>query len=128
MTPEYKELYDAALQARENACAPYSKFKVGAALKTVDGKIYTGCNVESASYGLTICAERVALTKALSEGERAFACILIVADTEKVCAPCGACRQLLMDYAPELKVIMTNLKEEVLEEEIESLLKHPFKM
>ena len=125
---DYTELFDAAMKARENACALYSKFKVGAALKTVDGKIYTGCNVESASYGLTICAERVALTKALSEGERKFESILIVADTEKVCTPCGACRQLLIDYADDLQVVMTNLKGEMMVEDIESLLKHPFKI
>jgi len=101
-------LVTAAVQARKHAQARYSHFEVGAALETKDGKVYSGCNVESSSYGLTICAERVALTKAISEGEREFTRIAIVGPDDEYCPPCGACRQLLFDYAPELEVITSN--------------------
>jgi homotetrameric cytidine deaminase len=106
-TPE-QSLIDAAWQAREQACARYSDFRVGACLESDDGTLYTGCNVESSSYGLTCCAERVALFKALSEGRRRFTRIVVVADTRQPCPPCGACRQLLLDYAPGLVVIQCN--------------------
>ncbi len=94
-----------------HARASYSNFPVGAALETTQGEIITGCNVESSSYGLTICAERVALTKALSEGKSAFKAIAIVGPYQDFCPPCGACRQLLYDYAPDLLVIMTDGKD-----------------
>jgi len=94
----------AALEARERAVAPYSKFKVGAALLTASGEIITGANVESASYGLTCCAERVALFKALTEGKTRFTAVAVVARMAPVPMPCGACRQLLAEYAPEAKV------------------------
>ncbi|HWN94321.1 MAG TPA: cytidine deaminase [Methylomirabilota bacterium] len=97
-------LIAAALQARENAVAPYSKFQVGAALLTSDGKIISGANVESASYGLTCCAERVALFKALTEGQNNFKAVAVVAALPKGPTPCGACRQLLAEYAPEALV------------------------
>jgi len=103
-----QKLIEKAKEARINARARYSKFRVGAALLTEDGRIYTGCNVESSSYGLSICAERVALTKALSEGENEFAAIAISAKDGVYCPPCGACRQLLIDYAPDLDVILTD--------------------
>ncbi len=109
---EQNELIAQAMNARKNARAKYSDFAVGAAILTKDGKIFTGCNVESSSYGLSICAERVALTKALSEGADSFSAIAIVADTVQPVSPCGACRQLLQDYAPNAVVIMSNLHNE----------------
>jgi cytidine deaminase len=122
----FDDLFLAAVEARENASAPYSNFKVGAAIITKNGVIYSGCNVESSSFGLTICAERNALFNAVSRGEREFEAILIVADTENPVSPCGACRQVIYDYAPDIKVIMTNLKKETAEEVITALLKYPF--
>jgi cytidine deaminase len=95
----------------KNAQARYSNFRVGAALQTKDNKVFTGCNIESSSYSLTICAERVALVKALSEGYTKFSSIAIYADSTDFCPPCGACRQLLFDYAPDLEVILTDGKE-----------------
>ncbi|MGH7451044.1 MAG: cytidine deaminase [bacterium] len=102
------KLITAAQQAKTQALAPYSNFRVGAALETAAGKIYTGCNIESSSYGLTCCAERVAIFKALSEGERDFARIAVAADTEEFCTPCGACRQVLWDYAQNLEILCVN--------------------
>ncbi len=101
-----QKLVKAAGQARQYSRAHYSNFRVGAAILAKSGKIFTGCNVESSSFGLTICAERVALTKALSEGEDAFTAIAIVAREGSYCPPCGACRQLLFDYAPQLEIIL----------------------
>jgi cytidine deaminase len=98
----------AAQQAKTRALAPYSEFRVGAAIETLAGKIYTGCNIESSSYGLTCCAERVAIFKALSEGERDFVRMAVAADTEEFCTPCGACRQVLWDYAQNLEIICVN--------------------
>lgn len=106
MTTE--QLADAALAARLNAFAPYSSFKVGAALATEDGKVYTGCNVENATYGLTVCAERVALFKAISEGERRFARIAVASQSARPATPCGACRQLLWEFAGDIEVILVN--------------------
>ncbi len=102
------KLVNAALQAKTQALAPYSKFRVGAAIETAAGKIYAGCNIESSSYGLTCCAERVAIFKALSEGERDFARMAVAADTEEFCTPCGACRQVLWDYAKDLQILCVN--------------------
>lgn len=102
--PGKNDLLAAAARARENAVAPYSKFRVGAALLTASGEIITGANVESASYGLTCCAERIALFKALTEGKRSFAAIAIVARIAGGPMPCGACRQLLAEYAPDATV------------------------
>lgn len=103
-----QELIQLATVAREQAYVPYSKFKVGAALLSEDGRIFTGANVENASYGLTICAERVAVVKAISEGAQRFATIAIVTDLADPASPCGACRQVLVEFAPQLKVIMAN--------------------
>ena len=100
----------AARAARENAVATFSKFRVGAALRAKSGKVYTGCNVENASYGLTICAERVAIFKALSEGERGFDAIAVVTDAEKLTPPCGACRQIIWEFCGDAEVILGNLK------------------
>ena len=99
-----KRLIDAALDARECAVAPYSRFQVGAALLTAKGEVVTGANVESASYGLTCCAERVALFKALTQGAKSFVAIAIVARAPNGPMPCGACRQLLAEYAPKATV------------------------
>ena len=105
-----KDLVRLANQARTKAYAPYSKFKVGAALLGKSGRIFTGCNVENASYGLACCAERNAVFKALSEGEREFRAIAIVSDSPKPTAPCGACRQVLNEFAPDISVIMPGKK------------------
>lgn len=102
-------LVAAAKAAREFAFAPFSQFKVGAALLAEDGTVVTGCNVESASYGLTICAERVAIVKGVSEGRTRFTRVVVVADTDNPTPPCGACRQLLWEFAPDAEVILENL-------------------
>ena len=104
-----KELIDAANDVRENAYAPYSNFKVGAAVETDDGTIYTGCNVESASYGLTVCAERVAIWKGISRGEKKFGRIAVVVDTEELTPPCGVCRQIIWEFCGDVPVILVNL-------------------
>src|SRR5712671_3491242 len=98
----------AALAAREQAHAPYSQFRVGAALEDSDGRVHTGCNIENATYGLTLCAERVAVFKALSEGSRNFRRIAIAADTDTLTPPCGACRQILWEFCGNLEVILVN--------------------
>jgi cytidine deaminase len=104
------DLIREAKHARMNARAPYSGFKVGAALETRSGKIFTGCNVENSSYGLTVCAERVAIWKAISEGESDFRRILILADSKQPAPPCGACRQIIWEYCGNIEVILANLK------------------
>jgi cytidine deaminase len=119
-------LIDAARAARENAVAKFSNFKVGAALETPDGKVITGCNVENATYGLTICAERVAMFKALSEGHRVFSRVAIVADTEDPTPPCGACRQILWEFGGDLEVILANLTHEKGVHRLKDLLPLPF--
>ncbi|MFZ3200455.1 MAG: cytidine deaminase [Candidatus Acidiferrales bacterium] len=123
---EYSTLIAAAKQARENAHAPYSNFRVGAALRAKSGRIYTGCNIESASYGLTCCAERVAIFKALSEGERGFEGMAVVADTEKLTPPCGACRQILWEFCGDLPVVLANLAGKEERESVGKLLPRPF--
>jgi cytidine deaminase len=107
---EFEALINTATQARENAHARFSNFKVGAALRTAEGKIYGGCNVENATYGLTICAERVAIFKAISEGERRFDAIAVVTDTDTLTPPCGACRQLIWEFCGDVPVVMANLR------------------
>ena len=104
------ELIKTATEARLRSVAPFSKFLVGAALRTKEGKVFTGCNVESASYGLTVCAERVAIWKALSEGERDFTDLVIVADTEQLTPPCGTCRQIIWEFAKHAKIVLANLR------------------
>ncbi len=101
-------LLAAALAARQHAHAPYSHFEVGAALEDVSGRIHTGCNVENATYGLTICAERVAVFKAISEGVREFRRIAVAADSEKLTPPCGACRQILWEFCGDIEVMLVN--------------------
>jgi cytidine deaminase len=104
---KYTTLARRALAARKHSYSPYSNFRVGAALLTKSGKIYTGCNIENSSYGLTICAERTALFKAISEGEKKFAAIAIASDENGFTPPCGACRQVIMDLAGDVDVILT---------------------
>jgi cytidine deaminase len=104
-----KELIEAATDVRERAYAPYSNFKVGAAVETEDGDIYTGCNVESASYGLTVCAERVAIWKGISRGVTKFGRIAVVVDTEELTPPCGVCRQIIWEFCGDVPVILSNL-------------------
>ena len=101
-------LLDAALAAREHAHAPYSHFRVGAALEDAAGRIHTGCNVENATYGLTLCAERVAVFKAISEGAREFRRIAVAADAGTLTPPCGACRQILWEFCGDIEIIMAN--------------------
>jgi cytidine deaminase len=102
------ELLAAALAARQHAHAPYSHFLVGAALEDASGRIHTGCNIENATYGLTVCAERVAVFKALSEGVREFRRIAVAADTETLTPPCGACRQILWEFCGDIEVLLVN--------------------
>ena len=123
---DHRSLVDAARRARENAVARFSNFKVGAALETTDGVVITGCNVENATYGLTICAERVAMFKALSEGHRTFSRIAIVADTDDPTPPCGACRQILWEFAGDLVVVLANLTQEKGVHRLKDLLPLPF--
>jgi cytidine deaminase len=120
------DLIAAARRARENADAAFSKFKVGAALEAADGAIFTGCNIENASYGLTICAERVAMFKALSEGHRVFTRIAIVADTPAPTPPCGACRQILWEFGGNLEIQLANLLEEKGTYRLKDLFPLPF--
>ncbi|PWT83933.1 MAG: cytidine deaminase [Blastocatellia bacterium] len=119
-------LIEAARQARENAHAEFSHFKVGAALETSSGVVITGCNVENATYGLTICAERVAMFKALSDGHRTFSRIAIVADTQEPTPPCGACRQILWEFGGDLQVLLASLTEEKGVYQLRDLLPLPF--
>ena len=120
------DLVVAARGARAFARARFSKFKVGAALETADGTIVTGCNIENATYGLTICAERVAMFKAVSEGHRTFRRIAIVANTKAPTPPCGACRQILWEFGGDLEVILANLQRETGRHQLSDLLPLPF--
>jgi cytidine deaminase len=123
---ENDTLISAARQARENAHAPYSNFRVGAALRATSGKIFGGCNVENATYGLTVCAERIAIFKAISEGERGFDAISVVTDTDALTPPCGACRQLIWEFCGDIPVIMANLKGRVEIMQMQNLFPRPF--
>ena len=121
-----RALIAAAVRAREAAQAPFSGFRVGAALELPDGAIVTGCNIENASYSLTVCAERVALLKALSDGLTRFARIAVVADTAEPTPPCGPCRQLLWEYCGDIEVILANLQGPVGRHRLSALLPLPF--
>jgi cytidine deaminase len=123
---DYDALITAAKQARENAHAPFSNFRVGAALRAKSGRTFTGCNVENATLGLTCCAERVAIFKAVSEGERGFDAIAVVADTDTLTPPCGACRQIIWEFCGDVPVILANLKGKVEHERSGTLLPKPF--
>ena len=122
---EIQKLMDCAIKARENAYSPYSHFAVGAALLCEDGTLYEGCNIENASYGLTNCAERTAIFKAVSEGHVTFKALAVVADTEGPCAPCGACRQVMAEFKIPL-LIMGNLMGNIKIVTIEELLPFSF--
>ncbi len=122
----HANLIDAARAVRLHAHANFSHFQVGAALEATDGRVFTGCNVENATYGLTICAERVAVFKAISEGCRSFVRVAVVADTEDPTPPCGACRQILWEFGGNLEVILANLKEEKARFSLAALLPYPF--
>jgi len=120
-------LIDEAKKARKMAYVPYSKFKVGAALLTKDGKVYRGCNIENAAYSMCNCAERTALFKAYSEGDKEYVALAVVADTDRPVSPCGACRQVISELCPkEMKVILTNLKNDIQELTVEELLPGAF--
>lgn len=122
-----EELINAAKQASKFAYAPYSKFKVGSAILTKANKIYTGANIENASYGLTICAERVALFKAISEGEKQFKAIAIYTNTKRFTMPCGACRQVLSEFSPKIELILINGAGKIKKTNLAKLLPYPFR-
>jgi cytidine deaminase len=123
---DYRELIEAARAARENAYAPFSHFQVGAAVRTRSGRMIGGCNVENASYGLTVCAERVAIFKAISEGEREFDAIAVVTDADRLTPPCGACRQIIWEMCGNVEVVLANLKGQVEVHRMKDLLPLPF--
>ena len=123
---EYDGLIAAAKEARENAHAKFSNFKVGAALRAASGRIFGGCNVENATYGLTVCAERVAIFKAISEGDRRFDAIAVVTDTLALTPPCGACRQLIWEFCGDVPVVMANLQGKVEVLRMRELFPKPF--
>jgi cytidine deaminase len=108
---DQKRLIEIAKEARRHAIANFSNFKVGAAIEASDGKVFTGCNIENATYGLTVCAERVAIWKALSEGTRDFKTLVIIADTKKLITPCGACRQLIWEFCGDITIILANIED-----------------
>ena len=120
------KLVDAALAARQHARAPFSNFKVGAALEDETGRIFTGCNVENATYGLTMCAERVAVFKAVSEGAREFRRIAVAADTDLLTPPCGACRQILWEFCGDIEVTLVNLEGKTETLRLKDLFPRPF--
>jgi cytidine deaminase len=119
-------LIAAARNAREHAHAPFSNFRVGAAVRAKSGRIFTGCNVENATYGLTLCAERVAVFKAISEGERGFDAVAVVADTDVLTPPCGSCRQILWEFCGDADVILANLQGKIERCRMSELLPRPF--
>jgi cytidine deaminase len=123
---DYKELIQAARKAKKNSHSPYSKFRVGAALLTKSGKIYTGCNIENSSYSLTVCAERTALFKAVSEGEKKFLAMVISTDVKDFISPCGACRQVISDLAGDIDIVLTNGVGKTKIMRMKELLPHPF--
>jgi cytidine deaminase len=120
------DLIKEATKARENAVAPFSKYKVGAALVTKAGKIYHGCNVENCTYALTVCAERVALLTALAAGEREFTAIAVVTQSEVPGTPCGPCRQLMWEYCGDIDVTVANLAGKSTVYKLSTLFPHPF--
>ena len=119
-------LLEAALRARDNACARFSNFKVGAALEDASGRIHTGCNIENATYGLTMCAERVAVFKAVSEGVRQFHRIAVAADTDVLTPPCGPCRQILWEFCGDIEIALVNLRGRTELHRMRDLFPRPF--
>ena len=126
MSEIHADLIQAAAAVRLHAFAPYSRFRVGAAVRGVSGRIHTGCNVESASFGLTCCAERVAVFKAVSEGEREIVAVAVVTDVSPPAAPCGACRQILFEFGPDMAVVRANLSGERVDAVMRDLLPDGF--
>ena len=120
------KLVEAALTARNNAHAPFSNFKVGAAVESDAGEIFTGCNIENATYGLTVCAERVAIFKALSEGARNFVRVAVAADTDQLTPPCGACRQILWEFCGDVDLTLVNLHGKTETLRLKDLFPRPF--
>lgn len=123
---DHDPLVDAARAARQHALADYSRFPVGAALETAGGQIITGCNIENATYGLTMCAERVAVFKAISDGHRVFRRLAVVADTIEPTPPCGACRQILWELVGDIEITIANLHTTLTSYHVRDLLPHPF--
>lgn len=121
-----RKLINKAHEARKSAYAPYSHFKVGAAIEAADGSVYTGCNIEDAVYSTTCCAERVALFKAVSDGKRKFKRIAVVADSKEPCPPCGTCRQALVEFVQDMEVIMANARGKVRISSLKDLLPDSF--
>ena len=119
-------LVAAALAARQNAFAPFSKFQVGAAIEDAEGRIHTGCNVENATYGLTVCAERVAVFKAISEGARKFRRVAVAADTDILTPPCGACRQILWEFCGDVEIVLANPRGRTESYRLKDLFPKPF--
>jgi len=126
MSGERDALIAAARAAREHAHAPFSSFRVGAAVRAKSGRVFTGCNVENATYGLTLCAERVAIFKAISEGERGFDAVAVAADTDTLTPPCGACRQIIWEFCGDAEIILANLKGKVETYRMSQLFPKPF--
>lgn len=122
MDPAYQELIKAAEKAMENACCPYSHFKVGAAVLTARGMVYTGANVENASYGLSNCAERTAVFKAVTDGDREIKAVAVVASGKGLCAPCGACRQVIFEFGKDADVVFRGHDGEFMVKKIQELL------
>lgn len=122
----HDELIASARAARENAVATFSKYKVGAAIATADGVTFGGCNIENCTYGLTVCAERVALFTALAAGARRFTAVAVVTDSPRPATPCGPCRQLLWEFGGDLDVILANLDGATTRYKLSELLPHPF--
>ncbi len=123
---DYKQLAELAIKAKQNALPTYSNFHVGAALLAMNDKPFTGCNVESSSYSLTICAERNAIFKAISEGEREFKAIAVAGDTEDFISPCGACRQVISDLCGEIDIVLVNSNGEYIVKKTSELLPFAF--
>lgn len=121
-----EELIELAIKAREKSHAPFSNFKVGAVVETIDGELFTGCNIESASYGLTVCAERVAIWKAISEGKKSFKQVVVVADTHELTPPCGTCRQIIWEFCKDAPVTLANLRGNCETVQMRSLLPRAF--
>jgi len=120
------KLIEAAIEARQHAHAPFSHFQVGAALEDQNGRIFTGCNIENATYGLTICAERVAVFKAISEGARKFVRVAVAADTDVLTPPCGACRQILWEFCGDVELTLANLQGKTETLRLKDLFPRPF--
>lgn len=123
-----KELIEISISAQEFAYAPYSQFKVGAALLCTDGSVYTGCNIENSTYGATNCAERTAVFKAVSEGKREFSAIAITSSGGELTFPCGICRQVLSEFSPEMRVILSDNDDNIKTFSLSDLIPHSFKL